>query len=299
MWQFQGSLILGAGRASSRAGSAASCPSIQASRLLAGRSGADSTGVINTEQRRRRSSSRSLGDSGGGSPRQRREPRRDRWGALSPTKAQRRQADSTLAHDGVQSKEQRAEELRRAALAFRRFDTNGDGELSLDEIREVMHEAGKACTEPELQARFKSMDGNGNVRRPLLSHSFPHPKPFSPKRCGGGWGRWCVAGQGVVTMAEFVAWWKRARTTSRHQLLQGNTPGERSGARIAVAVSDHHPDNRSDLWFDEGQIIEVNSSVGRWWTGTVRGQGSAYDIEVRVDSDTAQTPRRVEGGGVS
>ena len=164
MWQFQASLVSGAGRSSSRAGSAASCPSIQASKVLAVRSGADSTGAISAEQRRRRSSSRSRSSSGSGSTQQRREPRRDRWGALSPTKAQRRQAESTLALDAVQSKEQRVEELRHAAWAFHRFDTNGDGELSLDEIREVMREAGKACTEPELLARFKSMDGNGNVR---------------------------------------------------------------------------------------------------------------------------------------
>ena len=125
------------------------------------------------------------------------------------------------------------EDLRRVTAMFRQYDVDGSNEITIDELREVVNRLGSGCSESELQARFRSMD---------------------------------LDGDGVVTQAEFLAWWKQARTFSRAALL----PNRWQDDCIAVALRDYHSRNKSDLWLDRGDIIEVNScGDGRWWTGTI------------------------------
>eukprot|EP00329_Picozoa_sp_Boothbay-MS584-11_P004288 42792_3 len=45
---------------------------------------------------------------------------------------------------------------------FRQYDVDGSNEITIDELREVMNRLGSGCSESELQARFRSMDLDGD-----------------------------------------------------------------------------------------------------------------------------------------
>ena len=46
--------------------------------------------------------------------------------------------------------------------AFSVFDTNGDGTISSEEIREIMREMGEAVTEDDIQRVLGDIDSNGD-----------------------------------------------------------------------------------------------------------------------------------------
>ena len=47
--------------------------------------------------------------------------------------------------------------------AFKLFDKNGDGQISVEELGEAMKQAGQEMTEEELKDMIKAVDRNGGV----------------------------------------------------------------------------------------------------------------------------------------
>jgi len=47
--------------------------------------------------------------------------------------------------------------------AFKMFDKNGDGHISVEELGEAMKQAGQEMSEEELKDMIRAVDRNGNI----------------------------------------------------------------------------------------------------------------------------------------